>query len=82
MNYEHSDNPNFDNESESFTSLDLKQVDNITFGGDDTGDYPDFADVFIESADYNGVEMNEDMINWVNEECEDFVHEQFLNNII
>ena len=39
--------------------LDYDLIDNVVFGGVDPEDYPDFCDAYIESANYNGVEMTE-----------------------
>ena len=82
MNYDHPDNPTFDNESDSFTSLDLSLIDNIVLGGIDTNDYPDFSDAFIESADYEGREMTDEEMEWVQSEHPEFVQESVLNQII
>ena len=53
-----SNNPDNFPESEEL-DLDYSLIDNVVFGGVDPEDYPDFCDAYIESADYNGVEMTE-----------------------
>ena len=40
--------------------MEFDKIDNIAMGGVDTADYPDFADAYIESADYKGVEATEE----------------------
>jgi hypothetical protein len=40
--------------------MDYNKIDNIEIDGIDTADYPDFADAYILSADYNGVEMTDE----------------------
>ena len=52
----------------SDTKLDYKLITNITFGGIDSSDYPDFSDAYIESADYNGRELTEEELESVNED--------------
>jgi hypothetical protein len=54
--------------------MDYKLITNIEVDGIDTADYPDFVDAFIASADYDGVEMTDDQIDTLNEDCS-FVYE-------
>ncbi len=61
--------------------IDLSLVDNILVDGIDWNDYPDFCDAFISSADYNGNEMSEELIDKLNDEYPDFVYEQVVNAI-
>ena len=60
-------NPDNFPESEEI-DLDYSLIDNIVFGGIDFDDYPDFCDAYIESADYNGVEMTEAELEIINED--------------
>jgi hypothetical protein len=48
--------------------LDYSLIDNIIFGGIDFDDYPDFCDAYIESADYDGVEMTEAQLEIINDD--------------
>ena len=48
--------------------LDYSLISNVSFGGIDFDDYPDFCDAYIESADYNGVEMTEAELEIINED--------------
>lgn len=48
--------------------LDYSLISNISFGGIDSDDYPDFCDAYIESADYDGVEMTEAQLEIINED--------------
>lgn len=57
--------------------MDLKKIDNIEFEDIDHNDAPDYCNAYIVSADYNGVEMNENEINKLNENSE-FIHEQLI----
>ena len=60
--------------------MDYNKIDNIEIDGIDTADYPDFADAYILSADYNGVEMSTGQLDKLNEDsC--FVHECIINQI-
>ena len=61
--------------------IDLSLVDNVLVDGIDWNDYPDFCDAFISSADYNGNEMSEELIDKLNDEYPDFVYEQVVNAI-
>lgn len=61
--------------------IDLDLIDNIEFQGIDTADYPDFSDASILSADYDGREMTTEEIEWVNDNCQEYIHEQVLNHL-
>jgi hypothetical protein len=61
--------------------IDISLVDNVLVDGIDWNDYPDFCDAFISSADYNGKEMSEELIDKLNDEYPDFVYEQVVNAI-
>ena len=55
--------------------IDFKLVTNVSVDGIDTRDYPDFSDAFIESADYDGKPMSDEMLDEINSDHVDFVHE-------
>ena len=55
--------------------IDFKLITNVSVDGIDTSDYPDFVDAFIESADYKGKPMSDEMIDELNSEHLDFVSE-------
>lgn len=55
--------------------IDFKLITNVSVDGIDTSDYPDFCDAFIESAEYDGKEMSEEMLDEINSDHLDFVHE-------
>lgn len=55
--------------------IDFKLVTNVSVDGIDTSDYPDFCDAFIESAEYNGKDMSEEMLDEINSDHLDFVSE-------
>ncbi len=48
--------------------MDYDKIDNVELDGIDTADYPDFADAFIASADYDGVPMTEQQLDILNED--------------
>lgn len=56
--------------------LDLRKIDNMEFDGIDFADYPDFVDAFLVTADYNGKELTEEQIDYINDAHYDFVNEQ------
>ena len=57
------------------SKIDFKLVTNVSVDGVDTRDYPDFSDAFIESADYDGKPMSDEMLDEINSDHLDFVHE-------
>ncbi len=60
--------------------MDLTKVSNIEFDGIDHKDYPDYADAYIVSADYDGVEMTSDQIDELNENSE-FVYDKLMEHL-
>ena len=60
--------------------IDYTKIDNIVIGDLDTTDYPDFSDAYIESADYDGQPMSEEMLEEVNNN-KDYIHESVFNYI-
>jgi hypothetical protein len=58
--------------------LDLSKVCDVEVDGIDTRDYPDFCNAYISEAwyqDTNGVrELTEEELNYINDECGDFVY--------
>ena len=61
--------------------LDFKKIDNMEFEGIDFSDYPDFVDAFLVSADYDGKEMTEEQIDYLNDEHRDFVNERVYSSL-
>ena len=53
----------------------------MEFEGVDFKDYPDFVDAFLVAADYDGKEMTEEQIDYINDEHYDFVNEQVYDSI-
>jgi hypothetical protein len=58
--------------------LNYDLIDNIEFEGIDHNDYPDYCDVYIISADYDGREMTEDEIEELNDDS-GFVYDKLMN---
>ena len=61
--------------------IDLNKIDNFSFDGVNHNDYPDYADVYLESADYEDRELTDEEIDFINDEHWDFVYEQFINQL-
>ena len=61
--------------------IDFKLVTNVSVDGIDTRDYPDFVDAFIESADYDGKPMSDEMLDAINDDHLDFVSECVYNEL-
>ena len=53
----------------------------MEFEGVDFRDYPDFVDAFLVAADYDGKEMTEEQIDYINDEYYEFVNEQVYDSI-
>lgn len=62
-------------------NIDIKKIDNMEFEGVDFRDYPDFVDAFLVAADYDGKEMTEEQIDYINDEYYEFVNEQVYDSI-
>ena len=61
--------------------INLDNIDNIVFSGIDWTDYPDFCDAYIESAEYDGREMTEEEIEYVEDNHRDWVYNELWNHI-
>ena len=60
--------------------FDYQYLSDIEVDGIDYSDYPDFADAFISSAKYHGLELNDKLLDKLNED-RDFVYEQVIKHI-
>lgn len=61
--------------------LDIKLISDMEFDGIDNRDYPDFSDMFCSSALYNGKEMTDEQLDYLNSELYDYVYEKFFNSL-
>ena len=57
----------------------IGDITNVEFEGIDYSDYPDFCDAYIISADLNGVPMNGEQLDALNES--DLRYELLMNYI-
>lgn len=62
------------------STLNYSLISNIVFDGIDMGDYPDFCDAYILSADYGDREMTDEELEILNEDS-DFVHQSVFEHI-
>ena len=62
------------------TKFDFNKITNVVLDGLHHWDYPDYCDAFIESADYDGVEMTDEQLNELNEDYE-LVYELVWDNL-
>ena len=60
--------------------LDLSKIDNIEFDDVDMGDYPDFCDTYIVSADMKGIPMCEEELEELNKN-HGFVYEKLIDKL-
>jgi len=57
--------------------LNYDEIDDMIFAGDYPRDYPDYANLFVERAWYQGREMTDDELDLLNED-RNYVYEQFM----
>ena len=62
------------------TKFDFNKITNVSLDGIDHRDYPDYCDAFIDSADYDGVEMTDEQLDDLNEDYE-LIHELVWANL-
>ena len=55
-------------------------IDNVVLGDVDYNDAPDFCDAYIESADYDGIPMDSEQLDWINEDSQ-FIYEVVISQI-
>ena len=60
--------------------IDKSKIDNIVFDGINHKDAPDYCDAYIVSADYNGVPMDDEDLDELNENSE-FIHEKLIKHL-
>lgn len=58
------------------TKFDLTLIDDIDIEGIDMRDYPDFCDAFLVSATYDGRELTEDELDYIQSSNPDWFYEQ------
>lgn len=61
--------------------IDFTKITNVEVDGIDFNDYPDFVDAFISSAEYDGREMTDEEIDYINDIHYDFVQECVYNQL-
>ena len=61
--------------------IDFTKITNVEVDGIDHNDYPDFVDAFIASAEYDGREMTDEEIDYINDVHLDFVQECVYNHL-
>ena len=61
-------------------NLDISKVI-LHFDGIDTKDYPDFCDSYISGGEYDGRELTEEEIEYLNEHHSTFVYNELINFI-
>jgi len=69
------------NENAEKLTFDLKDVEDMKFGGVDERDRPDFVDAYLESASVNGRDLTEDEIDCINDYHSDFVSESIFDQM-
>lgn len=57
-------------------NFDLTLIDDIDIEGIDMRDYPDFCDAFLVSATYDGRELSDDELHYIQSSNPDWFYEQ------
>ena len=60
------------------TAMDYTKITDIEFDGIDHSDAPDYCDAYIVKANYNGREMTEEELEFINEDS-GFIHEKLMD---
>lgn len=60
--------------------FEYSKIHNLDFDGIDTKDYPDFCDAYISGGYYDGEELTEEQIEFLNNDG-DFVYERLMDFI-
>lgn len=60
--------------------MNVELINNIQFDGIEWDDYPDFSDMYIESADYDGMPMNGDQLDELNHDTQ-LVYELYMKSL-
>ena len=50
--------------------MEIDLITNVRFNGISWTDYPDFLDMYIESADYDGIPMDGDQLDELNKDTQ------------
>ena len=61
-------------------NVDFSKISSVEIDGIDMRDYPDFCDAFMTYAEYDGKEMTDEMIEYINDNHYDFVYEHIIDN--
>ena len=61
--------------------IDFTKITNVEVDGINFNDYPDFVDAFIASAEYDGREMTDEEIDYINDVHFDFVQDCVYNHL-
>lgn len=60
----------------------LKHMDDVKVDGVDMSDYPDFCDGYVSYAKYKGRVLEDEEIDYINDNYPDWVYEQVTNSLI
>lgn len=61
--------------------MDFTKISNVEVEGIDTKDYPDFCDAHITYAEIDGVPLNDEQLDYLNEQRPDIVHEKVFEKL-
>ena len=62
-------------------NFNFKKLDNFDFDGIDYNDYPDFTDAFLSSCDYDGKELTDSELDWLQDNFADSLNEKLWDFI-
>lgn len=60
--------------------LDTAKISNASIADVDFNDHPNYVDAYLDSADYEDRKMTEEELDWVKDNCLEWIHEQVIEN--
>lgn len=60
-------------------TFDPDKIDDYQFHGVDTRDYPDFSDAYLTDVYYDGKEVTEEELEYIEEEHPDWVYDKLMD---
>lgn len=60
-------------------NFDINKLEDVEINDIDMNDYPDFCDAFISYATYEGRELTDEELDWIQENYSNYVNEKIHN---
>ena len=62
--------------------IDPYALEDISVAGVDRNDHPDYVDAYIEYATFEGQELTDEELNWVNENFPEIAHQHAFESLL